>query len=552
MKICNRFNKLKNYSLECIKLLFQIFGYSLVGIVSILYGLTKQNIDVKNELFSSLYPNNQYIFNVGFVVLVQISLTLCFGYKFAKIYFYSEKQSENIDAFYKVAKFFIISLIAAFCIVYFFISIKRGSYFNLLLSLIISLFNIAPIIYCIAFYNGVFGQNKKHLKRQKKEYNKIESRYLLVIPSLLVIALNIFTGSTVYSLYKSLISKEYLKSILYVLPMIVFFLFFTVLQIKKKPIIKLYYIISSIFLLGCGITGLLLLNNENYVYISQICLNLFLAIMTSIFLSIFESWYIYFRIYNNSITSKNHHEHSCDSEVIENSSMQIINIVSQSKKSLIRTASWIISLLPVIVFLLFPFQIFNYIYIFSFCIGLTFVNVVWFTNILPNYDGVILENKLKKKGISRLRAWLGFFTMLFLFLDQNLLDWLDVKQILDNFFNGLFDNFSSSIGTIIDIIITSILFACLAASITHYDKLKEIFGKSLRIPIIIRLSSYIIACLIILILYSVNYKDNSVLSDANIIAKLNVSSILLVIFIMSDLIWGLYKYCQIQEAKEKE
>ncbi len=523
--------------------LVRVSGYAFVGIISIIYGLSKQNIDVVNNHFYAHIPKYLYTYDVLFEVVMQILATSMFCVLFSRIYLYNKNIIKG-KRLYTWSPKFGIGLISISLLVYGML-IYKGMSPNPFCAIIATLVNVGPIVFSIWVYLYKEKEKKPQNKKddedsQKKEEGKnphiYAARYTLVAPALLVIGYNIFVSTGMFSFYYALATHDYGKIALYSITRLLFLTFFTMLLLKNKKVLKNYYAIFAAILFLIGIVGLFLLRQGGLREYANVLLNLFLAVMTSIFMSIFESWYLYATLYEKNSKWK-----------------YTPVIIKTAKDSIIRTANWVVSLLPAFVFLLFPFQIFNYIYLLTVGLGLTVINLVWFNVILPDFDKISKSEKINNKKMSIGRGVAGLATLIFLTLDHFWFRFEGIQGFFENVVLPMFDSFEHNSITIITIFITSFLSANLITSITHYDKIREVFGKSTRIPIVIRLTSYIFACIIIMLVYSLKFDGLGISSTRadDVRIRMNVSAFMLYLFIISDLLWGLYKFCKNEERLEK-
>ncbi len=483
-----------NYKIKDVKrYFFMIFGYSIVGIISLIYGMSKQNLDSNDLFFIELVHG--YTNGIYFIFIMQVLFILWFGSIFAQIFFLQD--SSNIQFIKRIVKTLIVFSLLFF-LFYSFVAKRIDVFLN---SVLTSFLFVLPLLYGIVVYG-------------KKKANKEEARFFLVIPAIVVIATNIYAGTCLFYVTRDFVWVN-LDVLLYFIPLVVIVLFMTIMHRKNNLIKKIYYIFFSIVLLLFGILGLYFQNINTII--SNAFLNVFLAIMTSIFLAVFESWYVYFRIKDDDENSK-----------------------SKTITPIIKVESWIVSLLPTVVLVLFPFQTFSYLYIISFFIGMEIINIIWFNYILFDYDNVHKMNDDFKKNIPVIRAVLGFVTLLFLYLDQNLFRYLNLTDQIDNFFNSLFSKDPSIFVTVLEIFIGVVLVASFITVLKKIDSLSKYLGNSAKIPAIIRLLSYIIASLVFLMLYAIDKQNYENLNLS--IGKLNISLILLSVSILIDLIYFVVLY----------
>lgn len=353
-----------------ISVIFDVLGYSLIGILSYIFGLFLQDYNLGNHyIFEAVKSFSSYGQLIIATMLFQIVLILSFG----KIYASSILCINTKTIPYKIFNICIWILSFILTLVLFFLKyIYDGSFilFSFNVTILVGIYLLNYLIYKIKLNN----EKNKHLKKT--------SRYVLVCPAILMVGVNIYYGSSIYDFIEG---NNYNICI-----GVVFLLFFIFMYFFDSNKLLPYVLFVSVFLT----IGLLALpTNSFFTDIILPMKNIFLAIAVAIFLSIFESWYIIFRQLNN-IESDAH----------------------------IKVTGWLITCMPPVVFLLFPIQDFNLIYIVTFCIGMMYADIKWIFYILPyvNLNDNISQDDfvVKKKNIAISRAVCGIFTLVFLMLDK--------------------------------------------------------------------------------------------------------------------------------------
>lgn len=316
------------------------------------------------------------------ILVFQIIFICLFGYSYAIVFFEqsesvrSDKIGENTklkESVYRISGHWIEVVLVSFLIAVFVYWVIDPAAF-------VQSFWLVLIVSGTSFmFSSIVYRVKKTDALNNNELSWVEtSKFALVCPAILMIGVNIYLGSSVFSLLKG--------EMIFYLPVAVFILFFIAFYLLKlKNDTTLY----MVFLLLSFVIGALSL----IPYLSISFRNLFLAVMASIFLAIFESWYVVFRQMKN-----------------------------RNSDNIIKYANFIILAAPIVVFMLFPLQNFGSIYLFSFCGGILVVQYTWLYNIKPKAeDANKSEEDIKKysKQVGTLRGIFGILVFIFLILDIN-------------------------------------------------------------------------------------------------------------------------------------
>lgn len=581
----------------------QILGYTFVGIFALVYGFFKQWSDRNG---------GSVFFGVASLPLVfNVFVTTFFGYIYAKVYFFDSDIQDVKDLYEKfkkwivgVLKFLGIIIVSVWGV----FSYKQNCFSGLFIieNVICSLPGIIMLIFAIRYYDDFLksqsdndytkeiieqdqekekeqhdsceGEDKRLEKKRTRQNMVRRTRYMLVIPALLVISTNIFVGTSYRTFFEKMLGRttDLTYIITYIALNVLLFSFLWCLYGVGTGKVSTRYCIFFPILAVIGILGIVI--NEDYPDISVLLLNFFLAIMTSVFLSIFESWYTYCNVY----------EHGR---------------VTEAQRRIVKAISFIVAILPAVIYGVYPLQVFNYIYPFVVCVGIFVIDIVWFTKMLPIHEELIeigekkstseeTKNEFDKKmkdfesKIGKDRAALGFITFVFLIVDQaspifmrmKIGEWLKTfvfkfpkaiekitrlgellvghsnkanlanietlnqdsfVEVVDGIVNALnANNKDNMFAMIINIMITTALFACLTTALSKYSSLKEVFKQEMVMPIIVRIAAYSVA-FVVLLLYGASGFDG--LGDSAKI-KYIISTFFLVLFIVFDLMWALYMF----------
>lgn len=408
-------NESNTSEVKSINIFFDIFGYSFVGILAYIFGLVLQNYNSKEStLFSSIASLSLEGKQIIILSIIQILLILLFGHTYATVILYGRiyEDDNNFNKYTNVCNKVGQWLMTLFvCVAIFLLlnQILRVDFLPLNFWItalsIISIYVLNLLIYQI-------------LVRKKTVFQQT-AKYALVCPAFLMIGVNIYTGSNIMYFLR--------YEIICFVPMCIFFLIYILLFVFNNKKTSIIYILFGAFTVGSGIASIYFKNSYT---IQLIMRNLFLAIMVSVFLFIFESWYVAFRQLKNT-----------DDETYA------------------KVSSTIITLSAPIVVLLFPIQDFNLIYLISFFCGMLFTEYMWFFRI---YSGSKNDKektnsedddfKRKKRSVAISRALCGILTLIFLIMDKYLQIPVPKQNLNSNSLN------TADIVNIISLIITIISF----------------------------------------------------------------------------------------------
>ena len=358
--------------------IFDVFGYSLIGIMAYCFGLVLQNYDSQGKFFAELVSYKKLAPAILLLICFQIVFICLFGFSYAKVFFYrvelnqKRDSSENFKEIYKITGNWIEVILLCLFIAIVVYQIINPSTFKMPFWFAISFSGLPFIISAM-----VYRMKSRDSSLNKTKWIK-ETKYVLVCPAILMIGVNTYLGSSVLELLDG--------NVFYYYPIILFLLFFTAFFISSKKSYDITLYISFIILII--IVAMLTYNKA----LSMPSKNMFLAVMLSIFLSIYECWYIAFR-----------------------------QLKDKKNRNFVRVTSYIIAASPPVVLILYPLQEFGIIYFISFVLGMILTQFIWFLYILPNAKETQKRKQAMKlrQNTGVLRAVFGILVLVFLTLDKH-------------------------------------------------------------------------------------------------------------------------------------
>lgn len=354
-----------------VTLIFDIFGYSFVGILAYLFGLVLQNYNTGNKFLEDLARFNNNARDIIMAMVIQVLLILLFGHAYATA-FLINNQSYPIENGVNVCSIVGHWLETVFVGIIVFVILDQILRLGILSVGFWIIFLSVALVYIFSsfFY--------RTLKNNEDSGQKTKARYILVCPTLLMICFNIYIGANILTLLEG----EWV----YYIPIALIFACLIWLYHVKDKYLLILSAVSGIIIISSGIMAILKTIPANVQLAMK---NLFLAIMVSIFLSIFESWYITFR-----------------------------QMRHDNRRIYMRVSMLIVALMPPIVFFLYPIQHFNFCYCLTFWIGMFFTDCIAFYLILPLISTEETIDDHKKRKIAIYRAGLGILTLIFLIMDK--------------------------------------------------------------------------------------------------------------------------------------
>ena len=261
-----------------INILFDIFGYSFVGILAYFFGIVLQNYNSGNDrLLSSVINYSSEGCQIVLIIIVQIVLILFFGHAYATIVLSDDPKSDDaknktdicniVGHWIETIFVSVIVFIALFQVVS---PSQLSIYFWLTLLSTVIIYILNLVAYRIKL--------KKH-----PDYKKT-AKYALFCPALLMIGVNIYLGSNITAFLNG--------NFFSFLPLIMFFVLYLAIYLIDGKNINIVYFLFIICTLA---TGFFAISSSLSESVKLVLKNLFLSIVVTVFLSIFESWYVSFR-----------------------------------------------------------------------------------------------------------------------------------------------------------------------------------------------------------------------------------------------------------------
>lgn len=374
-------------------LIFDIFGYSFVGVLAYLFGLVLQNYNVGNGLIKALVDFDHNARDIVMAMLIQVLLIFLFGHAYATAFLINSES-------YPIENGVNVCGTVGHWLETIFIGIVTFIIIDCILGLeILSWgFRILFVVITISYVFSSFLYRSYKSKKDSKQSPR--ARHSLVYPTLLMICFNIYVGANILSLLKG--------EGVYYIPIGVILVFLTWLWFVKDKDIAILSTFSIIVIIVSGLMAILKIVPADLQLAMK---NFFLAIMVSVFLSIFESWYITIRQMKNA-----------------------------DKRVYMRVSMITVALMPPLVFILYPIQQFNFCYCLTFWLGMLITDYFAFYVILPITNR---EKKLDDKQARRIaivRALLGVFTLIFLIGDKYITympNWENTESYINIFFSAI-------------------------------------------------------------------------------------------------------------------
>lgn len=359
--------------------MIDIFGYSLIGIISYCFGLVLNWYNISKDVYSFatlIHPEQSVLYSVVtsahfsntliFILGFQLIFICLFSHSYAKAYLLQNQQAYKdevkLSVYMTIGKWAeIIGVVL--CAIAVFAVFALGK---------------SAVALRVAFLNGIvfwLSTVRYRLGRTMPE----DERYVLICPAILMIGLNVFLGASI----DMLLNEKYLC----LLGLAAFACFFLVMYSagKKESVKVAYWIFSCVLLLIGGISYL-----TSNIIVKISFLNVFLGVVMSVYMSIFESWYIPFR--------------------------QLAGKEKPNEKPYVYLVDRLLFLFPIIVAALYPFQQFKSIYLISSFAGSLAAIFLWNKLVYPSIGKQI--SAAKRAAIPLVRATLGLATLLFLIHDK--------------------------------------------------------------------------------------------------------------------------------------
>lgn len=413
-----------NINKKFVNTTFDIFGYSFVGILAYCFGLVLQNYNSRGGIIVAIKDYAQDARCIIFILLTQVLVILLFGHAYATNVLIEKQDLQTgtgIDVFGVVGHWIetlIICILAFLLFIQIIKPILFTKYFWFTILAILT-------IYILSFFAY------RRLKSDGYSYGKNTARYTLVCPALLMIGVNIYSGANILAFLEG--------SLISFVPMGLFFLCLLCLYIIDDKHLKILYVACPVIIVS---TGILSVNTKLPYATRLVAKNFFLAIMVTIFLSIFESWYVAFRQMQNS-----------------------------TRKVYMKVSAFVVAAMPAIVFFLYPYQDFNIIYIVAFFIGMCITDYVSFVIVLPMINGEKSMETNTKRDIAILRAFCGITTLVCLMMDKYII----INPMWKN--NEKYEEMLKITPIVISVIALIISYFDIRAKAEKHITIAEMWGK---------------------------------------------------------------------------
>jgi len=364
-----------------IRAIWVVFGYSFVGFISLFYGVSLQYFN-QNKEFLKLLADNSFR-NVYIIIMANmIMYNLLFCHAYASLYV---KETDIDKVLYPKLGHWMETILLIIIMAYLVPTLISSSNWKNILLIMVSI----NTIWCttIIFYRTFLTYCKR------KEYIRPRrTKHRLIIPSFMLVATNIYIGGSICEMWQGQMP--------YFITFWVFSIFITIYcliefidyQVKKQgnvviPLDHYFPYAYYILLLGFAFVCLFLhhYRNNDLFYIPM--RTLFSASFVAVYLSMFEGWFL---------------------------------IRSEDDAPLKESVGLILHYMPIVVFILFPFQRFQIIFFAGFVIGHLLAWFYWASH----------EEKLEASSSKTaiMRGILGTLTLIILIIDK-LTDW-DVTEIV--------------------------------------------------------------------------------------------------------------------------
>lgn len=392
----------REYKESVLKAFWVVFGYSFVGFISLFYGLSLQAYNYNTDKY--VYENIldvmkaegssfSYAYIMYLVIIILYTLLFCHAY--ASIYVGKVSKSERA-LYHKLGHWMETVLL----IVLIYVVSRVGGDGIIGNNAIGTLILISiPWWVCIISYRSFL----RHAKDKKG--NKLSKRlkYRLTIPAILLVAVNIYSGSCILEMWEN--EEQYC---IMFMPLVLFISIYCLMDyyiemLRKKRNFetddKEEVFFDKILVVYFGIllilAGLIVYTkrywswNAFYTPIKT----LFLASFVAIYLFMFEGWFLLRHRGEKSKNGKKKKKETSDNEKIE------------------KAINAILKIMPIIVFILFPFQAFELVYYVSFIVGHIMAWIYW------DYY-YYKRQKSAPKLMAIMRALFGVLTLVALIADK--------------------------------------------------------------------------------------------------------------------------------------
>lgn len=431
-------------------------GYSLVGTISFIFGI------IWALSYKADYTDNDlYNYFAILIITFPIMISFCYSYSYA----ISANLNEYEEITYLKCKLFLYFLIFIAFILF------------ILSNIFTSFFNIKLLVIYVGLYYICFNFSAYLYHKFLVQIKSVKAT--LIFPSFMLIAFNIYSGSSL-PLIKN-------GNVMAFIPYILFLLFIPIYIYLVKKKIKRFYTVAICSLIIYTIIILIIKSFIKDNIILQISFTTFLSVFTALYLLNLEGWYRFYKM-QKFLAEKVRNRH-------------------------IKLLTWIPIIFTFIVFICFPFQNFNFIYLFGFVVGNTLVKIIW----LIIYKNNISDFKLIKWA----RSILGIGALLILILDSLYGNRYLPKLTFDNQFNN---------ATLI-ISVSSLIISILAFINNKKEKLNNILGKIFNDKLSYALSVEIIILFTIFLIFLVT-KESFIYLEAKVLYNIQAMAIYIILSVI--------------------
>lgn len=379
-----------------INIMFDIFGYSFVGILAFLFGLVLQNYNSNGEFFKMILNYAGDVRSVILVIFVQLLLILLFGHAYAKSILLGKEDLEAQDGIdvCAIVGHWLETIIVIIAVMLVMIQIIWPTFLNRYFWCTILLNSASYVLSFIAYRRLLVKKYYSEEEQNKLMALRASSCYVLFCPAAVMIGFNILSGANICAM----LDGSYLCYLCSIVVWLGLFLVYFADNRSRKNVCAWYLLIVII---GSGVISISDFGSLNDRVVLK---NFFLAGMVSVFLSIFESWYVVFRQKENSPNAL-----------------------------YFRLTLGVVATTPAVVAILFPIQNFNLVYFLSFWVGMSITDYISFVVVFPivnssNKKGGNGKYINTKRNVAFARAGCGIATLILLMLDKYfvfMLNWSD-------------------------------------------------------------------------------------------------------------------------------
>lgn len=358
-----------------VQAMWAVLGYAFVGFISLAYGITLQIYNLKKyesfEEIKQIIYNDKFQFIYFMFILLTILLNLIFCHAHASLNVHGSGTDKILYS--KLGHW--LETIIAVVMIYFFFWCIQCTGIGIKALAIMALVCIPWCMSTILYRTYLKGCKHKGLN------NWFRVKYKLIIPTILLVATNIYTGASFVQIWMG--KTEYTLFYLF-LPG--FILIYVLIEWRynrklgegKKGALDTWF--PFIFYAFLSIYGVVILYGNRYLEIADYYVpfrTLFLGCCVAVYLAVFEGWFL---------------------------------LTKEESVTIEKWINRIVTYTPMVVFALFPIQQFQLVYFVSFMAGHCVAWLYW--------EFVVMEKQNGNPKISIVRAILGTITLAALIMDK--------------------------------------------------------------------------------------------------------------------------------------